>query len=103
MQKSRMHLTNYAVNKGSKNFAKGEDGSKRSIKAVMDLLKAEGRDADRLWTNIVGVIVKSIIGVQPLIAASYGKLVPRGSLLQTGALYMIEICKYMSLCGYEMH
>ena len=27
---------------------------------------AQGHDVDRLWTNIVRVIVKSIIGVQPL-------------------------------------
>ena len=35
---SGLRRTNYAVNRGSKNYAKGEDGSKRSIKSVMDLL-----------------------------------------------------------------
>jgi tubulin polyglutamylase TTLL6/13 len=88
---SRMHLTNYAVNKGSKKFLKGADGSKRSIKSVLALLASQGYDSDRLWTNIIRIIVKTIIGVQPQIEESYKKLVPKGSLLSNKNSSCFEI------------
>jgi hypothetical protein len=35
LKKARLHLTNFAVNKTSKNFVAGEHGTKRSLKAVL--------------------------------------------------------------------
>lgn len=53
------HLTNYSLNVKSKNFVKGSDGSKRSLKSTMASMKAEGKDVDSAWNSIVGVVVKT--------------------------------------------
>ena len=42
MNNRNAHLTNYSLNKKSKNFVKGPDGSKRSVQSVFDTLRAEG-------------------------------------------------------------
>ena len=62
-----MHLTNYAINKKSKNFIKGENeddesASKRSIDVVLTALEAEhGIDRKVLWDEIKDIINKTIM------------------------------------------
>ena len=66
-----MHLTNYAINKKSKNFVKGtsledDSASKRSIDLVMTALETEfGVDRKVLWDEIKDIINKTIISAQP--------------------------------------
>jgi tubulin polyglutamylase TTLL6/13 len=43
LHKSKMHLTNYSLNKKSKHFVKGTEGSKRSLGAAFDYLAERGR------------------------------------------------------------
>jgi hypothetical protein len=44
-----MHLTNYALNKESENYEDNDDddeGHKRSLGAILNILKSEGADVD---------------------------------------------------------
>jgi tubulin polyglutamylase TTLL6/13 len=61
-----MHLTNYAINKFSKNFVFNTSeeamdvGHKRNIKFVMEFLKSEGHNVALLWKKIKKLIIKTI-------------------------------------------
>jgi len=66
-----MHLTNYAINKRSKNFVKGEGedddtASKRSIASVMKSIEETynvGKEV--IWEGIKDIINKTVISAQP--------------------------------------
>jgi hypothetical protein len=65
---TRMHLTNYAVNKDSKNFIQddsGEKGTKRSLTSLWDQLDQMGYDSHAIWGNIEDVIVKTLLIARP--------------------------------------
>ncbi|CAD8160906.1 unnamed protein product [Paramecium pentaurelia] len=72
-----MHLTNYAINKRSKDFVFNNDtnkddvGHKRSLSSVFKYLKEQGHDVDQLISQIKSVIVKTIQSVQPDLAHLY--------------------------------
>jgi len=72
-----MHLTNYAINKRSKNFVKGEGedddtASKRSIASTMKSLEeAYGVSKDKIWDGIKDIINKTIISAQPELSHIY--------------------------------
>ena len=63
-----MHLTNYAINKESDQFRAAKSinddtGHKRTLKKVMERLKADGQDTDRIMSEIKDVIIKTMITV----------------------------------------
>jgi hypothetical protein len=69
------HLTNYSLNRSNKSkFCDSNDdsdatvGSKRRISALLELLKKQGHDIDRLWAQLEEIAVKTIISAQPLLA-----------------------------------
>ncbi|CAD8062339.1 unnamed protein product [Paramecium primaurelia] len=72
-----MHLTNYAINKRSKDFVFNNDtnkddvGHKRSLSSVFKYLKEQGHDVDQLISQIKSVIVKTIQSVQPDLSHLY--------------------------------
>ena len=52
-----MHLTNYAINKNADNYEdcaddEGEEGMKRSLGAILKILKKEGCDVDKLMQEL---------------------------------------------------
>ena len=48
-----MHLTNYAINKLSKDFVRDDDvGSKRRITTVNKWFAENGYDVDKIWHDI---------------------------------------------------
>ena len=64
-----MHLTNYAVNKENENFkmAKGmndDTSHKRTLKKVLERLKQEGLDTEKIMGEIKDVIIKTLITIQ---------------------------------------
>ncbi len=75
--KTRMHLTNYAINKGSEEFEfnKGVDssgqGSKRSIKWFREYLQDNGYDDCEMWEQVGDIVNKTIISAQPQLAHMY--------------------------------
>lgn len=75
-----MHLTNYAVNKGSENFVANDHadrddlGSKRSLRWLLKWIASErgGQDkADALWRRMGGAIVKTLVSVMPTLHREY--------------------------------
>ena len=71
-----MHLTNYAVNKDSGSFkmANGindDTSHKRSLKKVLERLKKENRDTDRLMGEIKDIVVKTLIPIQQELSHNY--------------------------------
>ncbi|EGF78801.1 hypothetical protein BATDEDRAFT_26123 [Batrachochytrium dendrobatidis JAM81] len=75
---TRMHLTNYAINKHSEKFVVDDmNGSKRSLKAVLQFLaESRGVDTDALWNRICDIIVKTILVVQPVISRGLKSWLP---------------------------
>ncbi|TMW58018.1 hypothetical protein Poli38472_013492 [Pythium oligandrum] len=79
LSKKRMHLTNYAINKNSKDFQKatttsstGNQGSKRSLASVMAHLDASGRGSSTaVWQQICDIVIKTLLCIEPKLQASY--------------------------------
>lgn len=74
-----MHLTNYAVNKGSDNFIANDGvdrddlGSKRSLRWLLEWIAAERGQgkADALWRRMCGACVKTLISILPTLHREY--------------------------------
>lgn len=71
-----MHLTNYALNKNSENYHQAEDdngdeGHKRSLGAILQILKNEGADTKKIMDQIKDIIIKTIITGQPSLSHLY--------------------------------
>lgn len=71
LHKTKMHLTNFSLNKKSKKFVKGSMGSKRSMGGAFDYMAEQGFDVDEIWTNVVDLVVKTVLAVQPQLSAAY--------------------------------
>lgn len=84
LDKRRMHLTNYAVNKNSQNFVQndGDDdgaGSKRRLRWFLDYIgEAHGEEErQKLWKKLKAVCVKTLLGVHPTLEGEYINGLPR--------------------------
>lgn len=71
-----MHLTNYAINKFSENYQDceddaGDEGHKRSLGAILQILKTEGCDTEAFMDEVKEIIVKTIITGQPELSHLY--------------------------------
>lgn len=77
LSKQKMHLTNYAINKNSKNFIFNEDpdndhvGHKRSLTSTLAYLESKGCNTHSLWEKIKLIIIKTLCSVQPVISHTY--------------------------------
>lgn len=63
-----MHLTNYAINKENEDFkmAKGMDDEtahKRTLHTVLERLKDDGMDTEKIMGEIKDVIIKTLISI----------------------------------------
>mmetsp|Transcript_85514 Transcript_85514/g.191146 ORF Transcript_85514/g.191146 Transcript_85514/m.191146 type:complete len:616 (+) Transcript_85514:123-1970(+) len=80
-----MHLTNYAVNKKSKDFEANVDadddgsGSKRSLQWFMGYVEEEHGEEERkrLWSKLSALCVKTFVAVQPALEAAYANTYPK--------------------------
>jgi len=80
-----MHLTNYAVNKNSKNFVQndgdddGATGSKRSLRWFLSYIEEQFGEKERrkLWLKLMGLCVKTVLTVSPTLEAEYDGAFPR--------------------------
>lgn len=72
LQDARMHLTNFAVNKQSKDFQTSEgvdshdEGSKRSVSSVLfQIEQAHGVSADEMWQRIAKLTANTLMAMRP--------------------------------------
>eukprot|EP00826_Nyctotherus_ovalis_P001209 TRINITY_DN10164_c0_g2_i1.p1 TRINITY_DN10164_c0_g2~~TRINITY_DN10164_c0_g2_i1.p1 ORF type:complete len:459 (-),score=120.87 TRINITY_DN10164_c0_g2_i1:15-1391(-) len=71
IQNQYIHLTNYAINKKSKNFVfnsnaeNPEVGHKRSLSFIWNYIDTHGGDSSLLRANISDIVVKTLCAVQP--------------------------------------
>lgn len=71
------HLTNYSVNKHSKNFKfdpnplSAESGHKRCLAAIWKHMDAHGFDSKIVFRNIKRAVVKTICSIQPILKHCY--------------------------------
>eukprot|EP00928_Gymnodinium_smaydae_P047659 TRINITY_DN31814_c0_g1_i1.p1 TRINITY_DN31814_c0_g1~~TRINITY_DN31814_c0_g1_i1.p1 ORF type:complete len:694 (+),score=126.50 TRINITY_DN31814_c0_g1_i1:44-2125(+) len=85
LHQKRMHLTNYAINKKSKDFVHNENvdddgaGSKRSLRWFLDFVAEQHGDDERakLWSKLKGLCVKMLLAVWPTLEAEYFGTFPR--------------------------
>ena len=72
-----MHLTNYAINKNSPNFVFNQDandfskGHKRSYSYVLEYLKEQGHDSEKLQRDIHDIFIKTLCCGQPTLQHQY--------------------------------
>lgn len=82
LQRTMMHLTNYAINCDNPNFEEnnnpqdGNDGHKRSWKAVLKEFEEQGMDTPKLVSEIEDLIVKTLLAVQPSLSHVYRSCQP---------------------------
>ena len=67
-----MHLTNYAINKHSKDFIQDDmSGSKRRFLSINSSLREAGHNVEQLWADTEDVIIKTLISIHPILKHNY--------------------------------
>ncbi|XP_067339730.1 tubulin polyglutamylase TTLL11 isoform X3 [Channa argus] len=76
-----MHLTNYSLNVHSSNFVHSDSqntGSKRTLSSVLYRLAAKGVDIKKVWSDIISLVIKTVIAVVPELKVFYQADIPPG-------------------------
>ncbi|KAL2099888.1 hypothetical protein ACEWY4_004282 [Coilia grayii] len=76
-----MHLTNYSLNVQSGNFVHSDSrntGSKRTFSSVLARLAAKGADVKRVWSDIIALVIKTVIALSPELKVYYQAEIPPG-------------------------
>ncbi|NXY05882.1 TTL11 polyglutamylase, partial [Pteruthius melanotis] len=76
-----MHLTNYSLNIHSGNFIHSDSvntGSKRTFSSILFRLSSKGADVKKLWSDIISLVVKTIIALTPELKVYYQSDIPAG-------------------------
>ena len=76
-----VHLTNYAVNKDNVNFRmatgmEDDKSHKRSLKKVLQRIRSEDHDTDRLMGDIKDIIIKTVFSAQVELSHNYRSCCP---------------------------
>lgn len=81
-ERRNMHLTNYSINKTSRNFVKNEDadaddcGHKWSMTALRRRLHEMNIDVEALWEDIHELVLKTLISVESTVVPGLKTFVP---------------------------
>ncbi|XP_042710339.2 tubulin polyglutamylase TTLL11 isoform X5 [Chrysemys picta bellii] len=76
-----MHLTNYSLNIHSGNFIHSDNvntGSKRTFSSVLYRLSSKGVDIKKLWSDIISLVIKTVIALTPELKVYYQSDIPAG-------------------------
>ncbi|XP_029468468.1 tubulin polyglutamylase TTLL11 isoform X2 [Rhinatrema bivittatum] len=76
-----MHLTNYSLNIHSGNFVHSDNantGSKRTFSSILHRLSAKGVDVKKLWSDIISLVIKTVIALTPDLKVYYQADIPPG-------------------------
>ncbi|NXN95968.1 TTL11 polyglutamylase, partial [Rhinopomastus cyanomelas] len=81
LQQVFMHLTNYSLNIHSGNFIHSDSastGSKRTFSSILCRLSSRGADVKKLWSDIISLVIKTIIALTPELKVYYQADIPAG-------------------------
>ena len=76
-----MHLTNYSLNVQSGNFVHSDSlstGSKRTFSSVLYRLASKGVDIKKVWSDIISLVIKTVIALVPELRVHYQADIPPG-------------------------
>ncbi|XP_052525659.1 tubulin polyglutamylase TTLL11 isoform X4 [Tympanuchus pallidicinctus] len=76
-----MHLTNYSLNIHSGNFIHSDNvntGSKRTFSSILCRLSSRGADVKKVWSDIISLVIKTIIALTPELKVYYQSDIPAG-------------------------
>uniref|UniRef100_A0A8D1MMP2 Tubulin polyglutamylase TTLL11 n=1 Tax=Sus scrofa TaxID=9823 RepID=A0A8D1MMP2_PIG len=76
-----MHLTNYSLNIHSGNFVHSDSastGSKRTFSSILGRLSAKGVDIKKVWSDIISLVIKTVIALTPELKVFYQSDIPAG-------------------------
>ncbi|XP_063000573.1 tubulin polyglutamylase TTLL11 [Elgaria multicarinata webbii] len=76
-----MHLTNYSLNVHSGNFVhsdSGNTGSKRTFSSILNRLSSNGIDVRKVWSDIISLVIKTVIAMVPELKVYYQSYIPTG-------------------------
>ncbi|XP_054440419.1 tubulin polyglutamylase TTLL11 isoform X2 [Pteronotus mesoamericanus] len=76
-----MHLTNYSLNIHSGNFVHSDStstGSKRTFSSVLGRLSSKGVDIKKVWSDIISLVIKTVIALTPELRVFYQSDIPAG-------------------------
>lgn len=76
-----MHLTNYSLNVHSGNFVHSDStstGSKRTFSSILYRLSSKGVDIKKIWSDIISLVIKTVIALTPELKVFYQSDIPAG-------------------------
>ncbi|XP_074067755.1 tubulin polyglutamylase TTLL11 isoform X2 [Macrotis lagotis] len=76
-----MHLTNYSLNIHSGNFIHSDNvntGSKRTFSSILCKLSSKGVDIKKIWSDIISLVIKTVIALTPELKVFYQSDIPAG-------------------------
>ncbi|KAG7477259.1 hypothetical protein MATL_G00092250 [Megalops atlanticus] len=76
-----MHLTNYSLNVHSGNFVHSDStntGSKRTFSSILYRLASKGVDIKKVWSDIISLVIKTVIALVPELKVYYQADIPPG-------------------------
>ncbi|XP_004453969.2 tubulin polyglutamylase TTLL11 [Dasypus novemcinctus] len=76
-----MHLTNYSLNIHSGNFIHSDSvntGSKRTFSSILGRLSSKGVDIKKVWSDIISLVIKTVIALTPELKVFYQSDIPAG-------------------------
>uniref|UniRef100_A0A8C5BG04 Tubulin tyrosine ligase-like family, member 11 n=1 Tax=Gadus morhua TaxID=8049 RepID=A0A8C5BG04_GADMO len=76
-----MHLTNYSLNVQSDNFVHSDSqstGSKRTFSSVLYRLASKGVDIKKVWSDVISLVIKTVIALVPELKVHYQADIPPG-------------------------
>ncbi|XP_077087171.1 tubulin polyglutamylase TTLL11 [Siphateles boraxobius] len=76
-----MHLTNYSLNVHSGNFVHSDScstGSKRTFSSVLYRIASKGVDIKKVWSDIIALVIKTVIALVPELKVYYQADIPPG-------------------------
>ncbi|KAM8803660.1 tubulin polyglutamylase TTLL11 [Rhynchonycteris naso] len=76
-----MHLTNYSLNIHSGHFVHSDStstGSKRTFSSILYRLSSKGVDIKKVWSDIISLVIKTVIALTPELKVFYQSDIPAG-------------------------
>ncbi|XP_058528129.1 tubulin polyglutamylase TTLL11 isoform X2 [Ochotona princeps] len=76
-----MHLTNYSLNIHSGKFIHSDSvstGSKRTFSSILCRLSSKGVDIKKVWSDIISLVIKTVIALIPQLKVFYQSDIPTG-------------------------